>query len=247
MGRDTAALIVAAGSGRRLGADRPKALVELAGKQLFRWSLEACFAAGSVGPVLIAAPAGYSDDFEVEGVEVVTGGKTRSESVARGLERVESELVMVHDAARPLVSPGLIDGTIARLAQSPHLDAVIAATPATDTVKRMGEDGLVETTVDRSALRLAQTPQAFRTAALRRAMAAGDPASATDDASLIEAAGGSVGVIDAPSGNIKVTIPEDLAIAALLLARAGRREGVRPGSETPPSGTGTPGTRLEPE
>lgn len=222
MNRGATALIVAAGSGRRLGAGRPKALVELAGRPLFEWALDACRAAARIGPVVIAAPAGHLEAFAREGVEVVAGGSTRSESVSRGLGPVSTDLVMVHDAARPLTTPDLIDDTIAALARQDRLEAVIAAAVATDTVKEVGSDGLVRGTLDRSRLRLAQTPQAFRTESLRLALAAGDPAAATDDASLIEAAGGLVGVVEAPSGNLKVTEPADLRLAALMLSQADR-------------------------
>lgn len=218
MGR-AAALIVAAGSGQRLGAGGPKALVEVAGRALYEWSLDACRAARRVGPIVVVAPADRLDRFAAEGVAVVAGGAHRSESVARGLELVETELVMVHDAARPLAPPELFDRALAALAAEPGLDAVIAAAPVTDTIKRAGPDGRVEATLDRDRLRAVQTPQAFRTAALRAAAAAGDLAAATDDAALIEAAGGAVGLIDAPSGNIKVTVPADLALADLLLTR----------------------------
>ncbi len=222
MGRGATALIVAAGSGQRLGAGRPKALVELAGRPLFEWALDACRDAARVGPIVIAAPAGQLEAFARDGVEVVAGGDSRSGSVSRGLERVSTDLVMVHDAARPLVTPELIDNAIAALARRDRLEAVIAAAPATDTVKQIGADGLVGATLDRSALRLAQTPQVFRTESLRLALAAGDPAAATDDAALIESAGGLVGVVDAPAGNLKVTGPADLELAALMLSRAGR-------------------------
>ncbi|MCO5315208.1 MAG: 2-C-methyl-D-erythritol 4-phosphate cytidylyltransferase [Solirubrobacterales bacterium] len=220
--RGATALIVAAGSGQRFGAGRPKALVELAGRPLFEWSLDACRKAGSTGPVIIAAPATELARFGRDGVEVVAGGATRSESVARGLELVESELVMVHDAARPLVTPDLIDECVSALEGSPGFDAMIAAAPATDTIKQVDGQGTVTATLDRSRLRMVQTPQVFRTASLRRAMASGEPENATDDASLIEAAGGSVGTVEAPSGNIKVTVPDDLEFAALMLAHRER-------------------------
>ncbi|MDQ2623479.1 MAG: 2-C-methyl-D-erythritol 4-phosphate cytidylyltransferase [Actinomycetota bacterium] len=219
MGRGTAALIVAAGSGTRLGAGGPKALVEVAGRPLFEWSVDACRESASIGPVTVVAPAGHLEEFRREGITVVAGGSSRSESVSHGLSEVESELVVVHDAARPLAAPDLFDRAIAALIESPDLDAVIAAAVVTDTTKQVGPDGRVESTLDRERLRAVQTPQVFRTVALRRAIATGDLATATDDASLIEAAGGSVGVIDAPSGNIKVTVPADLALAELRLLR----------------------------
>ncbi len=219
MGRGTAALIVAAGSGQRLGAGGPKALVEVGGRPLFEWSVDACRKAESVGPVIVVAPPDHQDEFRRDGITVVAGGSSRSESVSRGLAGVESDLVLVHDAARPLAPPELFDRSILALSESPELDAVIAAALVTDTTKRIGPDGRVEATLDRDRLRAVQTPQVFRAAALRRAMETGDLAAATDDAALIEAAGGSVGVIDAPSGNIKVTVPADLALAELMLTR----------------------------
>lgn len=219
---ETAALIVAAGSGRRLGADVPKALVPVAGRPLFQWAVDACRAARSIGPVVVVAPAADLDRFAREGVTVLAGGDVRSESVARGLARVESELVVVHDAARPLADPELFDRAIARLRDSPGLDAVIAAAAVTDTVKKVDATGRVEATLDRDRLRTVQTPQVFRTAILRQAIATGNLAAVTDDAALIEAAGGSVGVIEAPSDNIKVTVPLDLTLAGLLLAARSR-------------------------
>ena len=129
-------------------------------------------------------------------------------------------MVVVHDAARPLISPALIDAAIIGLDQDPELHALIAAAPMTDTVKRLGSDGVVVETLDRSELVSVQTPQVFRASTLKQAIASGDLAAATDDASLIEAAGGAVGVIESPSGNIKVTVPADLDLAALLLERS---------------------------
>lgn len=219
MGRGTDALIVAAGSGVRLGAGGPKALVSVAGRPLFEWSVDACREAGSVGRVIVVAPATHLEEFRREGLTVVAGGSSRSESVSRGLALVDSELVLVHDAARPLVDPGLFDRAVEALTVAPELDAVIAAARVTDTTKRVGPDGRVIDTLDRDQLRAVQTPQVFRARALRNAMTAGDLEAATDDASLIEAAGGAVGVIDAPSGNIKVTVPADLALAEQILSR----------------------------
>lgn len=222
-----AALIVAAGSGERLGAGGPKALVPVAGRPMFEHSLIAFRAAASVGPVVVVVPPGHEDQFrdalDPERAEsLVAGGPARSLSVANGLaaldrEGADCEIVAVHDAARPLVAPELIDRSVEMLEKSADVDAVIAAAPVTDTIKKVAAGGRVEQTVDRSALRAVQTPQVFRRSALAAALAAGDPESATDDASLVEDAGGSVVVIDAPSFNIKVTVPEDLAIAEALI------------------------------
>jgi 2-C-methyl-D-erythritol 4-phosphate cytidylyltransferase len=153
-----------------------------------------------------------------DGVEVVEGGESRSDSVARALEAATSVLVAVHDAARPLVTPELIDAVLTRLAGEPEAAGVIAAAPITDTIKRA--DGQTTTATERREhLWAAQTPQAFRSEALREALAV-DPeklASATDDASLVEARGGKVLIEPAPPTNLKVTTPADLRLAALLL------------------------------
>lgn len=215
------ALIVAAGSGQRLGAGGPKALVPLGGRPLYAWSVDAMRKAASVDRVIVCVPPGRSADFTEPRIETVDGGETRSDSVANGLARLDptDEVVVVHDAARPLVTPELIDRAVAGLAAEPTLDALIAAAPVTDTIKRLAPGRRVEKTLDRSTLVSVQTPQVFRVAALREAIASGDLATATDDASLIEAAGGAVGVIEAPSGNIKVTVPGDLELAAHLLSK----------------------------
>lgn len=217
---ETAALIVAAGSGERLGAGGPKALVEVAGRPLYEWSLDACRASVRIGPIVIAVPPGRAGDFPAEGARLVDGGRTRSESVAAGLDEIETEFVLVHDAARPLVTPELIDRAIFALEIEPDIDAVIAAAPVTDTVKEVDAEGVVSATLDRSRLRAVQTPQVFRTEALRRAIARGGLENATDDAFLIESAGGRVSVFDAPSTNIKVTVAADVAVAEFLLAQS---------------------------
>ena len=175
-------------------------------------------------------PPGYEAELG-DGVATVAGGEHRSQSVAAALERVETELVAVHDAARPLVTAELIDELIAKLASRPDADGVIAAAALADTVKRSRQprpakgnlargDPTVAQTVSRDHLWAAQTPQVFRTAALRNALDA-DPqriAAATDDAMLVEKAGGKVLVHPAPAENLKITTPLDLRIAELLLA-----------------------------
>ncbi|HTU13602.1 MAG TPA: 2-C-methyl-D-erythritol 4-phosphate cytidylyltransferase [Solirubrobacterales bacterium] len=217
---ETTALIVAAGSGERLGAGGPKALVEVAGRPLYRWSLDACRRSTRIGPIVIAVPPGRSGEFADEDVIPVDGGRVRSESVAAGLAEVRTEFVLVHDAARPLVTPDLIDRVIFALEIEPDVDAVIAAAPVTDTVKRVDAEGVVSATLDRAELRSIQTPQVFRTEALRRAIEGGDLENATDDAFLIESAGGRVSVFDAPPTNIKVTVAADVAMAEFLLAHS---------------------------
>jgi 2-C-methyl-D-erythritol 4-phosphate cytidylyltransferase len=225
----TAAVIVAAGSGERLGADRPKALVELAGRSMLQWSIDALREVEGIARIVVALPAGVAAPAGVIGV---TGGAVRSESVRCALARAgEDELVLVHDAARPLLTSALAARVLAALVGDEGADAAIAAAPVTDTVKRVGADGAVSETLDRSSLWAVQTPQVFRRAALERALAVSDAelALATDDASLIEQAGGRVIVVASSDENLKVTTPLDLRVAAMVLA-------ARP--LIPPPGTG---------
>ena len=215
----TVALIVAAGSGERLGADRPKALVDLAGRPLMQWSIDALSRAEGVEQIVVALPEGVQAP---PGVIGVPGGSVRSESVRRALAAAggaEDELVLVHDAARPLLSSVLAEMVIAALVQAPDADAAIAAAPVTDTIKRAGEDGFVTETLVRSELWSVQTPQVFRRAALARALAvsAEELSLATDDASLVERAGGRVIIVPSSPHNIKVTTPVDLELATMLL------------------------------
>jgi 2-C-methyl-D-erythritol 4-phosphate cytidylyltransferase len=229
-------VIAAAGSGERLGAGGPKAFVELGGRPMLAWSLAAMAAAESIAAVVIAAPPGTEaragEIAADQGVEatVVAGGEARSESVAAGLEAVDDELVAVHDAARPLVTPELIDEVVAKLASRPDAAGAIAAAAITDTVKRAREPRpakgdfprggpTVAKTESRDHLWAAQTPQVFRAEVLREALAA-DPqavAAATDDASLVERGGGKVLIHPSAPENLKVTTVADLRLAALVL------------------------------
>ena len=211
-------MIAAAGSGQRLGAGGPKAFVELAGRPMLDWSLDAFRAADTIAEIVVAAPPGQHDLVAAQGVVAVAGGEHRSESVANALALCAEELVVVHDAARPLVTPGLIDAMVEELAAEEDAASVIAATPVTDTIKQVGDEGQVERTLDRAGLWAVQTPQVFRADALRKALA--DPDSlpaASDDAMLVERAGGRVVVHSTSPDNIKVTTPFDLRVAELLL------------------------------
>jgi 2-C-methyl-D-erythritol 4-phosphate cytidylyltransferase len=208
------AVLVAAGSGERLGAGRPKAFVVLAGRPMLEWSLAALRAAG-IADVIVALPPGETAP---PGCVGVPGGATRSASVRAGLAAAPpGEDVIVHDAARPLVEPEIVTRTLAALADA---DCAIAAAPVTDTIKDAAADGRITATVDRSRLWTVQTPQAFRRGALERALADGDDglAAATDDAWLVERAGGSVRVVESSPANLEVTTPHDLRVAALLLS-----------------------------
>jgi 2-C-methyl-D-erythritol 4-phosphate cytidylyltransferase len=211
------ALLVAAGSGERLGAGRPKAFVVLAGRPMLAWSVDALRAAG-LEEVVVALPEGEAAP---EGCRGVPGGATRSASVRAALAVAGPGDVVVHDAARPLVDSQLFRAALAALADA---DCAIAAARVTDTIKEAGDDGRVTATLDRSRLWAVQTPQAFRRAALERALRVDDATltRATDDAWLVERAGGSVRVVESTPANFKVTTPHDLAVAELLLReRAG--------------------------
>jgi 2-C-methyl-D-erythritol 4-phosphate cytidylyltransferase len=211
-------VIAAAGTGERLGAGGPKAFVELAGRPMLEWSLDAFRGAGSIDEIVIAAPPGEQDLAAEQGVVAVAGGAHRSESVANALALCGGEIVVVHDAARPLVTPGLIDAVVQELAAEQDVAGVIAATPVTDTVKQASDTGEVERTLDRSGLWAVQTPQAFRAEALREALSDPDSLSeASDDAMLVERRGGRILIHSTSPDNIKVTTPFDLRVAELIL------------------------------
>jgi 2-C-methyl-D-erythritol 4-phosphate cytidylyltransferase len=192
------------------------------------WCLDAFAAAETVARAVIAAPPGHEAEVAAlapEGLalDVVAGGSSRAESVAAALALAETEIVAVHDAARPLVTADLIDALAASLARSPDAAAVIAAAPITDTVKRVGDDRTIARTEDREGLWAAQTPQVFRAETLREAhaRAPGRGVAATDDAILIERMGGAVMIEPAPATNLKVTTAAELMLAELLIrARA---------------------------
>jgi 2-C-methyl-D-erythritol 4-phosphate cytidylyltransferase len=212
------ALLVAAGSGDRLGADRPKAFVPLAGHPMLEWSLAALRAAPSVRRVIVAVPPRSAHTrAEEDWLAVVEGGVTRSASVRNALAVAgDADEVVVHDAARPLLRPELVEATLAELDDA---DAAIAAAPLADTVKEGDAERWVQRTLDRSRLWAIQTPQAFRRGALERSLDVPDDvlAQATDDAWLVERAGGRVRLVESGHENFKVTTPWDLEVAELLL------------------------------
>jgi 2-C-methyl-D-erythritol 4-phosphate cytidylyltransferase len=217
------ALIVAAGRGERLGTGRPKALVSLCGRPMLAWSVAALQSVAAVDRIVVALPAGLLDQVP-EGVTAVPGGVQRSHSVREALRACPvGDPVIVHDAARPLATPALFEQALGELERH-DVDAVIAATPVADTIKEVGEDGrTVVRTLDRTRLWAVQTPQVFRRAALERALSASDEqlALATDDAWLVERAGGVVRIVGADPGNLKITTREDLQVAELLLRERG--------------------------
>jgi 2-C-methyl-D-erythritol 4-phosphate cytidylyltransferase len=207
------ALVVAAGRGERLGTPVPKAFAILAGRPMVEWSIAALQEVAAVTEIVVALPAGIAAPAGTIGVP---GGSQRSHSVRAALAAApDDDVVLVHDAARPLVTPELV---AACLDAVDGADAAIAATPVTDTIKEC-EGGRVTRTLDRSRLWAVQTPQVFRRDALERALAQDDDvvAAATDDAALVEALGGTVRIVPAPPENLKVTTALDLCVAELLL------------------------------
>lgn len=235
-----AALLLAAGRGERLGSGGPKALVPLGGQPMLEWSLRALRASAQIDRIVVALPQGVAlpaaealahgevagTDAESPPVVSVTGGAERSHSVRSALAAVpDAEVVLVHDAARPLLTPELVAACLDALEADGGWDAAIAAAPVTDTVKRVRDGVRVAETLPRSELWAVQTPQVFRAAALTRALDRPDAelAAATDDAMLVETDGGRVRVVPAPAENLKVTTLADLALAELLLGRRGAR------------------------
>ncbi len=221
----TGAIIVAAGSGERLGARVPKALVRAAGLPLVTWSVRALEHAGDVGPIVIACPPGMELEMAAAvGTQaalhaIVPGGSSRQRSVAAGIAALpdDVDVILVHDAARPLITASLVNRLIARARTE---GAVIAAAPVADTLKRAHADGRVDATVDRSGLWGAQTPQVFRADLIRGVFAeadAGELDSATDCAGMAERRGIPVTLVDCGTPNMKVTTPADLALVEVLL------------------------------
>ena len=209
----------------------------VAGRAMVEWSIEAFRACERVRSIVVAAPPGHGGELGGQDLGVVPGGSTRAQSVANALEAVGTEYVAVHDAARPLLTPELVGALADDLDAAPEAAGVIAAAPVTDTIKRTVKNSsgqlstdtvpnrplAVEGTEDRSELWAAQTPQVFRTASLREALAAAErPDEATDEAMLVEWDGGTVLIHPVAEQNLKVTTPLDLRVAQLLLAeRAG--------------------------
>ncbi|HEY7149291.1 MAG TPA: 2-C-methyl-D-erythritol 4-phosphate cytidylyltransferase [Gaiellaceae bacterium] len=217
------AILAAAGRGDRLGLDRPKAFAPLNGRPLLAESLERLEASARIDGIVVAAPAEWEEPCILVAEEVaagkvagtVTGGETRSESVLAALTEVpeEATVVLVHDAARPLVDDEVIERVVSALADG--WDAAVPALPVPDAVKRVDGDAVVET-LAREGLVTVQTPQAFMAPVLREALA-GDVSAAPDCATLVEARGGRVRVVEGDPRLLKVTTPADLQLIAAWL------------------------------
>lgn len=221
----TAALVPAAGRGERLGPGMPKALRPLAGVPMLVHALRALTNSRVVDLVVVAAPADEVDSVaallgeqDVDAI-VVSGGDTRQDSVARALLALpdDVDVVLVHDAARPLVPAEVVVAVVSAVRSG--RSAVVPAIPVVDTIKEVDDDGRVLGTVDRSVLRAVQTPQGFDREVLRAAHAASDLEAATDDAGLVERMGVPVHVVPGHEEAFKVTTPLDVVMAEAVLAR----------------------------
>lgn len=234
-GPDSCAVIVAGGSGERFGDPRGKQFVDLLGSPLVAWSIMAFDRAPSIGHVALVCPSARIDEVREHvlapldlrhEVTLAAAGMTRQDSVLSGLMAVPEQfkLVAIHDGARPLVEVEAIEACLSLVRDRADVDGAICASRVTDTLKVVDEDGKIVSTPDRSVFWSAQTPQAFARDYIlsvhERALLEGFVG--TDDASLAEHAGGTVRVVATPRDNIKVTVPEDLALAeATLRARIG--------------------------
>lgn len=215
------ALLLAAGAGRRLGAARPKAFVEIGGKPMYAWSMRAFAGSSSIDRVVITLPVDCEYQIDQDfcyGLKVtqVQGADSRSRSVLNALEKIDSDLVLVHDSARPLITSELVD-SIVREARERKCDGLVLATKAKDTIKECGKDDYIVRTLDRDNLWLIMTPQIFKTNTLKDAFAKhsfSEIASAFDDASLLERAGYDVQIFSSSSFNPKVTDDSDFWIVS---------------------------------
>ena len=217
------AILVAAGRGERLGLDQPKAFAKLNAQPLLAEPLRRLDESDWIDAIVLVAPPGWEEPAILLAEEVgcgkvsacVPGGETRSDSVRAGVAEVpeDAAVVLVHDAARPLLPAEVIERVLAPLSEG--WDGVVPGLPVSDTLKKVGADGAVEDTVSRDGLWAVQTPQAFAADVFRRAVANGGEA--TDCAGLVEAGGGRVKVVEGDARLLKVTTADDLAKIASWL------------------------------
>ena len=218
------AVLAAAGTGERLGGDRPKAFANLGGRVLLAESLERLERSDWIDAIVIVAPVGWEEPAILLAEELsagkvnacVPGGLTRAESVHAGVAEVpdDAAVILVHDAARPFLPDDVIERVLTVLGEG--WDGAVPGLRVADTIKRAGSDGGVVETLERDGLVAVQTPQAFVAATLKRAFANLTPA-ATDCAALVEAAGGRVRVVDGDPRLVKVTTAADLELVERLL------------------------------
>ena len=216
-----AAILVAAGDGQRLGASVPKAFCLVAGRTLLEHAAERFAAHPGVRDLVIVAPVALLESATslVPAGVVLAGGRTRQDSVDRGLAALGEDVdaVLIHDVARPFVPAAVIDRVLAALAGG--AEAVVPAVAVTDTVKRVDASEAVTETLDRAALRAVQTPQGFLRSVLVRAHLASDGSGVTDDAALVEALGVRVVVVAGADESFKITRPWDLVLAEVVASR----------------------------
>jgi 2-C-methyl-D-erythritol 4-phosphate cytidylyltransferase len=214
-------IVAAAGSGLRLGAELPKALVPLAGRPLVCWAVDT-LRAGGVAEVVVTVPPAQRAAFAAvlpPETSLVDGGSTRTASIRAGLVAAgnRADVVLVHDAARPLTPPDVVRRVLAALTDGAR--AVVPVLPVVDTTVVVDDDGLIANTVPRAPLRRVQTPQGFDRGTLVAAYAAlEDTADLTDDAAVVRAAGVPVATVEGDERAAKVTVAHDLAMAALQVA-----------------------------
>ena len=221
------AVLAAAGSGERLGADRPKAFAKLRGRVLLAESLERLERSDWIDSIVIVAPEGWEEPSILLAEELsagkvsscVPGGATRAESVRAGVGEVpeEAAVILVHDAARPFLPEEVVERVLTALGEG--WDGAVPGLRVSDTIKRTSPDGSVVETLDRNGLVAVQTPQAFVAPILRRAFET-SLQNVTDCAALVEAAGGRVGVVEGDARLLKITTPNDLRLVERLLEDA---------------------------
>jgi len=236
MGGPVCGIVVAGGTGERSGRVQGKQMARVAGWPVVSWSVLALDRSGLLSHIVVVCPADRVAEYRTQAIEPLSlrapisfapAGATRQESVLSGVAALpaSAEIVVVHDGARPLVSAEIVRGAVARLVDNAQADGVVVGHPSIDTLKLV-ENGRIVETVDRRRVWSAQTPQVFRTEALRRAhLGSVATGPGTDDAVLVERNGGIVLMFEGPRDNIKVTLPEDFAfVESVLLRRMGQGE-----------------------
>lgn len=232
------AVIAAGGSGSRLGVEGGKQLLEIESRPVVSWTIDAIAAADEVSRIVVICDPDRVEEYAAaifetvtteKDLELVSGGQSRQESVARGLNYTDdADFILIHDGARPLISPESVSGMIALMLDNDNeYDGVVAGHPSVDTIKIVDEHDIVKATVDRSEYWMVQTPQIFKAAMVRAAytQAAQESFVGTDDSSLVEHIGGRVRMYETSRNNIKITLADDVTFAQTSLAMMQAKEG----------------------
>lgn len=228
------AIIVAGGTGERTGLGAGKQLALIAGRPVLYHTVVAFDACAAIDRIVVVAHPDRVDEYRVAAIDtvgsgkvaaVVAGGDTRQASVTAGLKAVpiSADVICVHDGARPLITPDVIEAALRMLEATPELAGVVVGHPAYDTLKSVDAGAGITGTLDRSRVWVAQTPQVFRAHALRTAYAAAAAEGyvGTDDASLVERMGGALVMFAGPRDNVKITVPEDVLLVEQILRARG--------------------------